>query len=119
EQGRLRVAAAVGVGQDSEHRVAALLDAEVDVLVVDTAHGHSRGVIETVRRIKRASSVQVIAGNVATPEGVLDLVDAGADGIRVGMGPGAICTTRVVAGAGVPQLTAIRSEEHTSELQSR
>ena len=107
ERGRLRVGAAVGVGQDSEDRVAALLDKEVDVLVVDTAHGHSRSVIETVRRIKRASSVQVIAGNVATPEGLLDLVDAGADGVRVGMGPGAICTTRVVAGAGVPQLTAI------------
>src|SRR3989454_6596506 len=105
ERGRLRVGAAVGVGQDSEDRVAALLDKEVDVLVVDTAHGHSRSVIETVRRIKRASSVQVIAGNVATPEGLLDLVDAGADGVRVGMGPGAICTTRVVAGAGVPQMT--------------
>jgi IMP dehydrogenase len=107
DRGRLRVGAAVGVGHDSEDRVAALLDAEVDVLVVDTAHGHSRSVIDTVRRIKRASSVQVIAGNVATPEGLLDLVDAGADGIRIGMGPGAICTTRVVAGAGVPQLTAI------------
>jgi IMP dehydrogenase len=106
-QGRLRVGASVGVGKDSEDRVAALLDAEVDLLIVDTAHGHSRGVIETVRRIKRASSVQVVAGNVATAEAVHDLVDAGADGIRVGIGPSAICTTRVVAGAGVPQLTAI------------
>jgi IMP dehydrogenase len=107
QRGRLRVGASVGVGRDSEDRVAALLDAEVDVLVVDTAHGHTAGVVETVRRIKRASSVQVVAGNVATAEGVADLVDAGADGIRVGIGPSAICTTRVVAGAGVPQLTAV------------
>jgi IMP dehydrogenase len=106
-QGRLRVGASVGVGKDTEDRVAALLDKEVDLIVVDTAHGHTAGVIETVRRIKRASSVQVIAGNVATAEGVMDLVDAGADGVRVGIGPGAICTTRVVSGAGVPQLTAI------------
>ncbi|HEV8635952.1 MAG TPA: IMP dehydrogenase [Chloroflexota bacterium] len=106
-RGRLRVGASVGVGRDSEDRVAALLDAEVDLLVVDTAHGHTRGVIETVRRIKRASSVQVVAGNVATAEGVADLVDGGADGVRVGIGPSAICTTRVVAGAGVPQLTAV------------
>lgn len=107
DRGRLRVAAAVGVGKDSEDRVAALLDAEVDLLVVDTAHGHTSGVIETVRRIKRASSVQVVAGNVVTAEGVADLVDAGADGIKIGIGAGAICTTRVVAGAGVPQLTAV------------
>lgn len=106
-QGRLRVGAAVGVGKDSEDRVAALLEAEVDVLIVDSAHGHSRAILETVRRIKRASSVQVIAGNVATGVGVVDLVEAGADAIRVGIGASAICTTRVVAGAGVPQLTAI------------
>ena len=106
-QGRLRVGAAVGVGKDAEDRVAALLDKEVDLIVVDTAHGHTQAVIEMVRMIKRASSVQVLAGNVATTEGVMDLVDAGADGLRVGIGPGAICTTRVVSGAGVPQLTAI------------
>jgi IMP dehydrogenase len=97
----------VGVGKDNEDRVAALIDKEVDLIVVDVAHGHTAAVIETVRRIKRASSVQVIAGNVASGEGVADLVDAGADGIRVGIGASAICTTRVVAGAGVPQLTAI------------
>jgi IMP dehydrogenase len=107
EQGRLRVGAAVGVGRDSEDRVAALLDAEVDVIVVDVAHGHTRDVIDTVRRIKRASSVQVIAGQVISAEGVADLVDAGADGLRVGVGPGSICTTRVVTGAGFPQLTAV------------
>ncbi|TAK25582.1 MAG: IMP dehydrogenase [Chloroflexota bacterium] len=107
DRGRLRVGAAVGVGRDSEDRVAALLDVEVDVIVVDTAHGHTQQVIDTVRRIKRASSVQVIAGNVASAAGVLDLAEAGADGIRVGIGPSAICTTRVVAGAGMPQLTAV------------
>ncbi len=108
EQGRLRAAAATGVGEDAMVRSEALLDAEVDVIVVDTAHGHSRGVIEAVKRIKSISNyAQVIAGNVATAEGARALVDAGADAIKVGIGPGSICTTRVVAGVGVPQLTAI------------
>jgi IMP dehydrogenase len=106
-RGRLRVGAAVGVGRDSEDRVAALLDVEVDLIVVDVAHGHTRGVIETVRRIKRASSVQVVAGQVISAEAVMDLVDAGVDGLRVGVGPGSICTTRVVTGAGFPQVTAV------------
>lgn len=103
--GRLRVAAAVGVF-DLE-RAEALMASEVDVLVVDTAHGHSKNVIETVRELKRRFPVDVVAGNVATGEGAGDLVDAGADGIKVGIGPGSICTTRIVAGVGVPQLTAI------------
>jgi len=108
EQGRLRVAAAVGVGPDGLARGEALLDAGADVLVVDTAHGHSRGVIDAVGEIKRLSnSCQVIAGNVATAEGAKALIDAGADAIKVGIGPGSICTTRVVAGVGVPQLTAV------------
>ena len=108
EQGRLRVAAATGVGDDGYTRAQALLDAGVDVLVVDTAHGHSAGVIEAVRRIKRISNyTQVIAGNIATPEAAKALIDAGADAVKVGIGPGSICTTRVVAGVGVPQLTAV------------
>ncbi|MGB2958064.1 MAG: IMP dehydrogenase [Bacteroidota bacterium] len=106
--GRLRVGAAVGVTVDTEDRVAGLLDAGADLIVVDTAHGHSRGVIEAVKRLKRKfSGIQVIAGNVATAEGTRDLVRAGADGVKVGVGPGSICTTRVVAGIGVPQVTAI------------
>jgi IMP dehydrogenase len=107
EQGRLRVGAAVGVGNDALERAAALVDAEVDVLVVDTAHGHSHGVLDVVRTIKGAHDVEVIAGNVATGEGVLALVDAGADAVKLGVGPGSICTTRVVAGVGVPQVTAV------------
>ncbi|MTJ84008.1 MAG: IMP dehydrogenase [Telmatospirillum sp.] len=108
EKGRLRTGAAVGVGKDGLARAEALLDAGVDVVVVDTAHGHSRGVIETVAEIKRMhSSAQVIAGNIATPEAALALIDAGADALKVGIGPGTICTTRVVAGVGVPQLSAI------------
>jgi IMP dehydrogenase len=108
EQGRLRVAAATGVGEDGYARGEALLDAGVDVLVVDTAHGHSAGVIEAVARIKRASNyAQVIAGNIATPEAARALIDAGADAVKVGIGPGSICTTRVVAGVGVPQLSAV------------
>jgi len=107
-QGRLRVAAAIGVGDDGLRRAEALLAAEVDVLVVDTAHGHSRGVTEAVGRVKKLSNaVQVVAGNVATAEGAKALIDAGADAIKVGIGPGSICTTRVVAGVGVPQLTAL------------
>lgn len=106
--GRLRVGAAVGVDEDAETRVPLLLKAGVDVIVVDTAHGHSQPVIETVRWIKQNyPQSEVIAGNVATAQGVEDLIEAGAEGIKVGIGPGSICTTRVVAGAGVPQVTAI------------
>ena len=108
EQGRLRVAAATGVGDDGFARAEALMEAGVDVLVVDTAHGHSAGVIAAVNRIKRLSNyTQVIAGNIATPEAALALIDAGADAVKVGIGPGSICTTRIVAGVGVPQLTAV------------
>ena len=107
EQGRLRVGAAVGVGPDAFERAGALIDAEVDVLVVDTAHGHSISVIEMVRRIKSEWDVQVIAGNIATAEAAEALIDAGADAIKCGIGPGSICTTRVVAGVGVPQITAV------------
>jgi IMP dehydrogenase len=106
--GRLRVGAAVGVTVETEERAAALLEAGADLIVVDTAHGHSRGVIEAVKQLKRRfSGIQVIAGNVGTAEGTRDLVRAGADGVKVGVGPGSICTTRVVAGIGVPQVTAI------------
>ncbi len=107
EQGRLRVAAAVGVGPDAADRAAALMDAGVDVLVLDTAHGHSSGVLEMTRRLKAAHDVELIAGNVATAEGAEALIDAGADGVKAGVGPGSICTTRVVAGVGVPQVTAV------------
>ncbi len=108
ESGRLRVAAAVGVGRDGLLRAEALLDAGVDVIVVDTAHGHSRGVMEAVGAVKTLSNrAQVIAGNVATAEGAKALLDCGADAIKVGIGPGSICTTRIVAGVGVPQLTAL------------
>jgi IMP dehydrogenase len=107
EGGRLRVGAAVGVGPDAVERAEALIAAGADVLVVDTAHGHSLGVIEMVRRIKARSSVEIIAGNVATAEATEALIDAGADAVKVGIGPGSICTTRVVAGVGVPQVTAI------------
>jgi IMP dehydrogenase len=108
ETGRLRVGAAVGTTPDTLERVAALRDAGVDVVVVDTAHGHSKGVIETVQRIKaRWTDSQVIAGNVATKEAARALVDAGADAVKVGIGPGSICTTRIVAGVGVPQISAV------------
>ncbi|RMD80438.1 MAG: IMP dehydrogenase [Gammaproteobacteria bacterium] len=108
EQERLRVGAAVGTGPGTEERVEALVAAEVDLIVVDTAHGHSRGVLERVRRIKEAfPQVQVVGGNVATAEGALALVEAGADAVKVGIGPGSICTTRVVTGVGVPQITAV------------
>jgi IMP dehydrogenase len=108
ESGRLRVAAAVGVGRDGLLRAEALLDAGVDVIVVDTAHGHSRGVMEAVGAVKTLSNrAQVMAGNVATAEGAKALIDCGADAIKVGIGPGSICTTRIVAGVGVPQLTAL------------
>jgi IMP dehydrogenase len=108
EQGRLRVAAATTVGDKGFARTEALIAAGVDLVVVDTAHGHSRYVLEAVNRIKKLSNaVQVVAGNVATAEGARALIDSGADAIKVGIGPGSICTTRVVAGVGVPQLTAI------------
>jgi len=107
-QERLLVAAAVGVGGDTEERITALVQAKVDVIVVDTAHGHTRGVLDRIRWVKtHFPDVQVIGGNVTTGEGALALVEAGADGVKVGQGPGSICTTRVVAGVGVPQITAI------------
>ncbi len=106
--GRLLVGAAIGVGADSDERVARLVEAGVDVIVVDTAHGHSEGVLDRVRQVKAAHpELDVIAGNIATARAARDLVDAGADAVKVGIGPGSICTTRVVAGVGVPQVTAI------------
>src|SRR5438105_6029238 len=107
EKGRLRVAAAVGVGPDAWERAGALVDAEVDALVVDTAHGHSSAVVDMVRRVKSEWEIDVVAGNVATGAAAAALIDAGADAVKVGVGPGSICTTRVVAGVGVPQVTAI------------
>jgi len=105
---RLRAGAAVGVGQGTEERVEALVDAGVDVIVVDTAHGHSQGVLDRVAWIKRQfQDVQVIGGNIATAAAATDLVEAGADGVKVGIGPGSICTTRIVAGVGVPQISAV------------
>jgi len=107
--GRLLVAAAVGVGPDSDERVERLIEAKVDAIVVDTAHGHASGVIEKVRKIKKEyGDIQVIGGNIATSEAARDLVEAGADAVKVGIGPGSICTTRIVAGVGVPQIHAIR-----------
>jgi len=106
--GRLRVGAAVGVGKDMENRAPSLIEAGADCLAVDSAHGHSRGVIEAVRWLRTEfPASQIIAGNVATEEGTAALIDAGADAIKVGVGPGSICTTRVIAGIGVPQITAI------------
>ncbi|HEX7416511.1 MAG TPA: IMP dehydrogenase [Steroidobacteraceae bacterium] len=108
DHGRLRVGAAVGTSPDTLDRVAALREAGVDVVVVDTAHGHSRGVLDTVARIKAQwPDLQVIGGNIATPEAARDLVAAGADALKVGIGPGSICTTRVIAGVGVPQISAV------------
>ncbi len=110
DQGRLRVGASVGVGEDTDARVEALINANVDVLVVDTAHGHSKNVLDRVKWIKQNyPDIQVIGGNVATAEGAKALVKAGADGVKVGIGPGSICTTRIVTGIGVPQITAIAS----------
>ncbi len=108
-QDRLRVGAAIGTGESNIERVEALSDAEIDVLVVDTAHGHSKGVLEMVTRVKKicGDKVQIIAGNIATADAAKALIDAGADALKVGIGPGSICTTRVVSGVGVPQLTAI------------
>ena len=117
---RLRVGAAVGTGPDSEARIAALVEAEADVLVVDTAHGHSRGVLDKVRWIKRNHpEVQVIGGNIATAQAALDMVEAGADAVKVGIGPGSICTTRIVAGVGVPQISAVANVAealHTTDV---
>ena len=108
DHGRLLVGAAVGVGPDNDERIAALAEAGVDVVVVDTAHGHSRGVLERVKWVKQHyPNIQVIGGNIATPEAALALVDHGADCVKVGIGPGSICTTRIVAGVGVPQITAV------------
>jgi len=107
DRGRLRVGAAVGVGPDAVERAEALVAAGADVLVVDTAHGHSAGVLEIVQRIRRALTVEILAGNIATAEAARALIEAGADAIKVGIGPGSICTTRVVAGVGVPQITAV------------
>jgi IMP dehydrogenase len=108
EKGRLRVGAAVGVGGDRDERVAELIAYGCDLIVVDTAHGHSKGVVESVKAIrKRHTDIQIVAGNVATPEAVRALIGAGADAVKVGIGPGSICTTRIVAGVGVPQITAV------------
>ncbi len=107
ERGRLLVAAAVGTGADSDERVDALVKAGVDAIIVDTAHGHSLGVLDRVRAIKSQYDVQVIGGNIATAAAALDLIDSGADGVKVGIGPGSICTTRIVAGVGVPQIQAV------------
>jgi IMP dehydrogenase len=108
EHGRLRVAAAVGTGPDTADRVDAIVEAGVDVVVVDTAHGHSQGVIDQVRAIKtKYPSLPVIGGNIATAQAALDLAAAGADAVKVGIGPGSICTTRIVTGVGVPQMTAV------------
>ena len=108
EKGRLRVAGGVGVTYNTFERIEALVNANVDAIVIDTAHGHSKGVIETLKEAKRRyPSLEVVVGNIATGEAALDLVKAGADGVKVGIGPGSICTTRVIAGVGVPQLSAI------------
>jgi len=110
ELGRLRVGAAIGVGEGTEERAAALVEAAVDVLVVDTAHGHAQGVLDRVKWVKRNfPRIQVIGGNIATAAGAKALIDHGADGVKVGIGPGSICTTRIVAGVGVPQVTAIQN----------
>jgi len=110
--GRLRVGAAVGVGEGTEERVEALAGAGVDVIVVDTAHGHSQGVLERVTWVKKHfPKIEVIGGNIATADAALALVDAGADAVKVGIGPGSICTTRIVAGVGVPQISAIANVE--------
>jgi IMP dehydrogenase len=108
ELGRLRVGAAVGVAKDTMERAQALVQAEVDILVIDTAHGHSQGVLKTIRQLRKTfPNIQLIAGNVATEDGAIALIEAGVDAVKIGIGPGSICTTRVVAGVGVPQITAI------------
>jgi len=116
--GRLRVGAALGVGKEAITRSAALVKAGVDVLVIDTAHGHSKRVIATVKELrKKFPPVQIIAGNVATAEATKDLIDAGVDAVKVGVGPGSICTTRIIAGAGVPQITAIRECSRVADVE--
>src|SRR5699024_1424818 len=106
--GRLRVAAAIGVTSDALQRAEALVEAHVDALIIDTAHGHTKGVVEVLKKIKnKFSDVDVVVGNIATPEAARYLADAGADAIKVGIGPGSICTTRVIAGVGYPQFSAI------------
>jgi IMP dehydrogenase len=116
ERGALRVGAAVGTGVDTDERVALLVEAGVDVVIVDTAHGHSRNVLERVRAIKRAyPDLQLIAGNIVTAEAAKALIDAGADGVKVGIGPGSICTTRIVAGVGIPQITAVATVSEALE----
>jgi len=107
EMGRLRVGAATGVGEDGLLRAELCVAAGADVIAIDTAHGHSAAVIDTVKKLKKRCNVEIIAGNIATAEGARDLIDAGADAVKVGMGPGSICTTRIVSGAGMPQITAI------------
>ena len=115
--GRLRAGASVGTSVDTDERVSALIDAEVDVLVVDTAHGHSRGVLERIRWIKQSfPQIQLIGGNVATADGAQEIINAGADAVKVGIGPGSICTTRIVSGVGVPQVSAI---SEVSEVAKR
>ena len=114
--GRLRVGAAVGIGSDMEERAQSLLEAGADVIVIDTSHGHSQGVLKAVEQLKGTfKDIQLIAGNVATPEGAESIVKAGADGVKIGVGPGSICTTRIIAGAGVPQVTAIMNCKPVSE----
>ncbi|MBL8964991.1 MAG: IMP dehydrogenase [Phycisphaerae bacterium] len=116
-RGRLRCGAAVGV--DHLERVEALIEAEVDVLVVDTAHGHSENVLRTIRAVKKTHDVQVIAGNIATEQAAIDLIEAGADAVKVGIGPGSICTTRVVTGVGVPQITAVAAAARGAQTARR
>jgi IMP dehydrogenase len=118
DRGRLLVAAATGAGSDGLERAEALIDAGADVIVVDTAHGHSEGVLEAVSSVRKiANKVQIIGGNVATAEGAKALIDVGADAVKVGIGPGSICTTRMVAGVGVPQLTAIMDAAEACRAQ--
>lgn len=107
--GRLRVGAAIGTGEDSVHRADLLIRAGVDVIVIDTAHGHTTPVLNMLKLLKKKSGIDVIAGNIATAEAAKDLIKAGADGLKIGIGPGSICTTRIIAGAGVPQITAVRN----------
>jgi len=117
--GSLRVGAAVGTSPDTLDRVAALRDAGVDVVVVDTSHGHSRGVLDTVSKIKsKYPDIQVIGGNIVTAEAALDLVKHGADAVKVGIGPGSICTTRIIAGVGVPQISAMPESPRRSRARA-
>jgi IMP dehydrogenase len=119
EQGRLLVGAASTIGDAGYERSLALIEAGADVVVIDTAHGHSQGVLHAVNRIKRESNkTQIVAGNVATADGAKALIDAGADGVKVGIGPGSICTTRIVAGVGVPQLTAVMDAAGAARKQN-